>query len=77
MVRNEYIKQQGGKCAFCSGDLHGEPNHIMQGIDVEASLFPPNFFSYPVHLHHDHKTGFTIGAVHCKCNAILWQYFRQ
>jgi hypothetical protein len=25
-------------------------------------------------LHHCHQTGLTIGAVHAKCNAVLWQY---
>jgi hypothetical protein len=41
---------------------------------INVDLFPPNFFKWPVHLHHDHRTGMTIGAVHCRCNAVLWQY---
>ena len=41
---------------------------------ITNSLFPPNFFKWPVHLHHSHDTGMTIGAVHARCNAVLWQY---
>jgi hypothetical protein len=44
---------------------------------INARLFPPNFFNWPVHLHHCHVTGLTIGAIHCHCNAVLWQYHGQ
>jgi hypothetical protein len=37
-------------------------------------LFPELFLKYPVHLHHSHVTGLTIGAVHAYCNAVLWVY---
>ena len=40
-------------------------------------LFPESFFKYPVHLHHSHDTGKTIGAVHAYCNAVLWEYYGQ
>lgn len=43
----------------------------MCGYDAILSVY------YPVHLHHDHKTGLTIGAVHAKCNAVLWQYYGE
>lgn len=29
---------------------------------------------YPVHLQHNHDTGMTEGAVHARCNAVMWQY---
>jgi len=41
---------------------------------IKKSLFPRGFFGYPIHLHHSHDTGMTIGAVHAHCNAVLWQY---
>ena len=41
---------------------------------IDEELVPENFFKYPVHLHHSHYTGMTIGAVHANCNAVLWQY---
>jgi hypothetical protein len=41
------------------------------------SLFPKNFLKWPVHLHHSHDTGMTIGAVHSYCNAVLWQYHNE
>jgi len=27
-----------------------------------------------MHLHHNHETDMTEGAVHAYCNAVLWQY---
>jgi hypothetical protein len=73
-VREEYIKRQGGKCCHCGAPLSGPPNTFK---GVNKKLFPPKFFNYPVHLHHDHSTGMTIGAVHAKCNATLWQYHKE
>ena len=70
-VREEYIKRQGGKCHYCGAPLSGPPDNRAH---VNKKLFPPKFFNYPVHLHHDHTTGMTIGAVHAQCNAVLWQY---
>ena len=72
-VREEYVKRQNGLCHYCKKSLKGHPNrHI--NLTINESLFPPHFFKWPVHLHHDHKTGLTIGAVHAYCNAVLWQY---
>jgi len=44
---------------------------------INENLFPPKFLNWPVHLHHDHKTGMTVGAVHSHCNAVLWQYHNE
>ena len=74
IVREEYIKLQKGRCLHC-GNLLTEEASKTKPIDEE--LFPQGFFKWPVHLHHDHKTGMTKGAVHCYCNAVLWQYFGE
>jgi hypothetical protein len=74
LVREEYIKLQGGKCSHCGEYLNSGPSIDILKKYIKISLFPPNFFANPVHLHHDHETGMTIGAVHCQCNAVLWQY---
>jgi hypothetical protein len=50
------------------------PNIDVLTMPINEKIFPPNFFKYPVHLHHDHNTGMTIGAVHAYCNAVLFQY---
>lgn len=76
-VRLEYVRLQENKCWFCLCSLEGLPDKRVQGLKVAKHLFPPNFFEHPVHLHHDHKTGLTLGAVHNKCNAVLWQYMGQ
>ena len=73
-AREEYICQQGGVCWYCGANLNEKPpEHILEK-DINRELFPPNFFQWPIHLHHDHVTGMTIGAVHGYCNAVLWQY---
>lgn len=73
-VRVEYIKRQDGKCYHCKSDLRFEPPESVTKKPINKSLFPERFFDWPVHLHHNHKTGMTIGAVHNYCNAVLWQY---
>lgn len=74
MIREEYVRRQNGDCAHCGASLFGPPAENLRKMRVNRRLFPKNFFKYPVHLHHCHKTGMTIGAVHNKCNAVLWQY---
>lgn len=73
-VREEYIRRQEGKCDCCKQPLSGPPARRIQDSHYKASLFPVGFLNYPIHLHHCHQTGMTIGAVHARCNAYLWQY---
>lgn len=74
VAREEYARIQKGKCYHCGESLKGEPLDKVKSKKLNRKLFPPNFFRWPVHLHHDHDTGMTIGAVHSYCNAVLWQY---
>jgi 5-methylcytosine-specific restriction endonuclease McrA len=74
LVRKMYIRIQDGRCHYCSNPLEGPPTEMVLKKVVDRRLFPPNFFQWPVHLHHDHKTGMTVGVVHAYCNAILWVY---
>lgn len=74
IVREEYERLQEGKCYYCKEPLKGPPAKEVAEKPVVKSLFPKGFFNHPVHLHHDHNTDMTIGAVHCYCNAVLWQY---
>jgi len=73
-VREEYIKLQNNLCFHCKKPLNENPPKRILNKKVDRNLFPKGFFTWPVHLHHDHITGMTIGAVHCYCNAVLWQY---
>jgi hypothetical protein len=73
-LRLEYEKHQGGKCCHCQNLLTEQPAQPVLGRYIDKKLFPPYFFKHKVHLHHCHRTGQTIGAVHAKCNAYLWQY---
>ena len=73
-VREEYVRVQNGLCAHCGTPLSGDPSMEIMEKWINDELFPENFFNHPVHLHHSHETGLTIGAVHANCNAVLWQY---
>ena len=73
-AREEYIKKQEGLCYYCKAPLIENPSPEIAKKPVKAKNFPTGFFDWPIHLHHDHFTGMTIGAVHCHCNAVLWEY---
>ena len=73
-VREEYIEIQNGKCWFCQKNIYKQPAGYVLRAPLDVSLFPRGFFKHPIHLHHDHKTGYTVGAVHNLCNAVMWQY---
>jgi len=73
-VREQYIREQSGKCWYCEEPLSCQPAAKVMEKKLDLSLFPPNFLKHPVHLQHDHYTGLTEGAVHAKCNGVLWQY---
>ena len=74
LVREEYIKVQNNLCYFCKAPLDGQPLEGIKDKTITPKLYPNGFFDHPVHLHHDHVTGLTLGAVHCYCNAVLWEY---
>lgn len=73
-IRYQYIIKQRRRCCHCKMSLDLPPPDYIQMMKIDRSLFPENFFSHPVHLHHNHDTDLTIGAIHCYCNAVLWEY---
>ena len=74
VLREAYAADQKGLCFFCKAPLTGPPTKEVVKKRLNMKLFPPDFLKYPVHLQHDHKTGLTEGAVHSKCNGVMWQY---
>lgn len=74
LVREEYIRLQNGNCFYCKKTLETFAPKFITDKPIVWSAFPENFMNYPVHLHHNHETGLTEGAVHNYCNAVLWQY---
>lgn len=70
IVREKYVKLQNGLCYHCGSPLKDKPSENALSYDVNKKLFPPNFFKYPIHLHHSHVTGLTIGAVHNYCDGV-------
>lgn len=74
LARLEYVKLQNNMCHHCGKSLFGKPGKEVMDNPINKTLFPVSMFKYPVHLHHDRKTGMTIGALHARCNAYLWQY---
>lgn len=73
-VREEYVRLQGGLCHYCGMPLDGKPSKAVLKKRLNMRLFPVGFLHHPIHLHHDHDTGMTIGAVHARCNGVLFQY---
>lgn len=74
-VRDEYITLQKGFCYYCGEPLTEKPHITVRRKKLEIPhLYPETFFEHPIHLHHDHETGLTIGAVHNYCNAVLHEY---
>jgi len=76
-VREEYIHRQKGLCHHCKAPLNKEPDAFILEKPLSVELYPTGFFIHPVHLHHSHDTGLTIGAVHAYCNAVLWEYYGE
>jgi hypothetical protein len=70
-VRQQYIRKQNGLCYHCHLPLDRDTIHTHI---INWNRFPDGFRNNPVHLHHDHKTDLTLGAVHAYCNAKLWQW---
>jgi len=70
-ARRQYAKEQGGKCAHCKCSLYGDPSQEVMAYPLDEMSFPYRFFAYPIHLHHNHMSGMTIGAVHARCNGVL------
>ena len=75
LVRELYIKEQDNNCWACGESLSGDPRHDIMEAKINYKLFPPGFLKNPIHLQHDHDTNMTEGAVHAKCNAVMWEYF--
>lgn len=73
-VRATYALDQDYKCYYCKDPLMDDPAPHVKARKIRWARFPPNFLKHPIHLHHSHDTGMTIGAVHALCNAVLWQY---
>lgn len=78
-AREAYAARQGGVCWYCKADLAGPVRENIAALPINWSLFPGerSFLKHHVHLHHCHKTDWTIGAVHAYCNAVLWQYHKE
>lgn len=74
LVREQYVVLQDGLCWYCKSLLSEKPPASVLSKSIDWTLFPPMFLRHPIHLHHSHDTGLTIGAVHAYCNAVLWQY---
>jgi hypothetical protein len=76
-VREEYIRRQNGNCCFCGESLTSRSPYEEDGTPVHEERYPAAFFDNPVHLHHDHTTDMTIGAIHAYCNAVSFDYFED
>lgn len=78
-VREEYIIVQKGLCWHCKEDIHKDPPKHITDLPLSRIMFGSQleFLKHPIHLHHDHNTGLTVGATHAYCNAVLAQYYGE
>jgi hypothetical protein len=76
IVREQYIREQKGICPYCNNPLDDLPSKeiLEKSKYINWTLFPNGFLTHPLHLHHDHDTGLTIGAIHNFCNACSFFY---
>jgi len=74
-IREEYVRIQHNKCCYCKSSLNGPPRQSIAKIKIHKRLFPKGFYDNPIHLHHNHDTGMTIGAMHAHCNAVSWEHY--
>lgn len=73
-VREQYITEQNYKCWYCKNNLYLDQTDKILMKPINLKRFPVGFMDHKIHLQHDRKTGLTEGAVHARCNAVLWQY---
>jgi hypothetical protein len=73
-VKAMYVAYQGDTCYYCKGNLKQAPPEKIANIKVKPHYYPKGFFENSIHLHHNHSTDLTLGAVHAHCNAVLWEY---
>jgi hypothetical protein len=76
-AREQYVEEQKSRCWYCKTLLISQPSSKVASKAINKKLFPNGMFNHPVHLHHDRNTGLTLGAVHAKCNAYMWQYLGE
>jgi hypothetical protein len=76
-AREQYVEHQEGRCWYCKMLLSSNPSSKVASKSINKKLFPAGMFNHPVHLHHDRKTGLTLGATHARCNAYMWQYLGE
>ena len=79
-LRDEYVEHFRGRCLYCGLKLDGKPSRIVRDSvdEIEWDDLPggkEGFLSNPIHLHHDHGTGLTLGPVHALCNAHSWHFY--
>lgn len=76
-VKEQYVLEQKELCYHCNAPLSGPPEESVAKKKIKPKYYPKGFFGNPVHLHHNHVTDDTIGAVHNHCNAVLWEYYGE
>lgn len=76
-ARETYIRIQKRLCWHCKEPLDQPPEQLVLLATINLRLFPRGMLDHPIHLHHSRTTGLTLGAVHGRCNAYLWQYLGQ
>lgn len=70
VVKEAYICLQRERCWLCGGNLYELPNHVVDNPNLIGLCSSQLAEQHPLHLHHNHDTGLTLGVAHAECNII-------
>lgn len=69
-VKEAYICLQRDRCWLCGDDLYDPPKFLVENPNYMPLCGNQLAEHSPLHLHHDHKTGLTLGVTHAECNIL-------
>lgn len=69
-VKDAYICLQRERCWLCGDNLYELPKYIVDNPNYMGLCYNQLAEQTPLHLHHNHDTGLTLGVAHAECNII-------
>ena len=70
-VKEAYICLQRERCWLCGNNLYELSKYLVDNPKLMPLCGNELAERYPLHLHHDHDTGLTLGVTHAECNIII------
>jgi len=76
-VKEAYTCLQRERCWLCGNNLWDLPKYIVENPKLMGLCGNQLAEHSPLHLHHDHDTGLTLGVTHAECNIISSLTYEQ